>query len=86
MSNDDVKGGDDKIIDITKYVESKKSEEEVEIDNFADNFVAMFNQSMIDRQRKIARENYINFMINFLMLTQILMVVILCFIIMKLYS
>ena len=87
MSKDDANGDDDnKIIDLTEYVDSKKSEEEIEIDNFANDFVAIFNQSLIDRQRKIAREKYINFMINLLMLMQLLIIVVMCFIIMKLYS
>ena len=87
MSKDDANGDDDnKIIDLTEYVDSKKSEEEIEIDNFTNDFVAIFNQSLIDRQRKIAREKYINFMINLLMLMQLLIIVVMCFIIMKLYS
>ena len=83
MKDDDDKG---KVIDITDYVHSKKTPEEIEIDNFTTNFLTILNQNLLDRQRKIARERFINFMINFLLIAQIATVIAICFIIAKVYS
>lgn len=75
---------DDKIIDITDFV-NKKSEEEIEIEEFTNQFVHLFNQSIIAKQREEGRKQFINFMINFLLCSQIAVVVAICFIIAKIY-
>lgn len=86
MSNDDSGryDGDDKIIDITDFV-NKKTDEEIEMEEFTNHFVNMFNRGIIDKQREEARKQFINFMINFLLCTQIAVVVAICFIIAKIY-
>ena len=76
--------GDDKIIDITEYV-NKKSDEEIQIDEFANHFVDMFNRGIIEKQREEARKRFVYFMINFLLCTQVAVVVALCFIFAKIY-
>ena len=76
--------GDDKIIDITEYV-NKKSDEEIQIDEFTNHFVDMFNRGIIEKQREEARKRFIYFMINFLLCTQVAVVVALCFIFAKIY-
>jgi len=76
--------GDEKIIDITDYV-NKKSEEEIQIDEFTNHFVDMFNRGIIEKQREEARKRFINFMINFLLLSQFAVVVALCFLFAKIY-
>ena len=76
--------GDEKIIDITDYV-NKKSEEEIQIDEFTNHFVDMFNRGIIERQREEARKRFINFMINFLLFSQFAVVVALCFLFAKIY-
>jgi hypothetical protein len=77
--------GDDKIIDITDFVNNKKTDEEIEMEEFTNHFVNMFNRGIIDKQREEARKQFINFMINFLLCTQIAVVVAICFIISKIY-
>tara|TARA_B100001093_G_scaffold520073_1_gene612470 strand:- start:1164 stop:1427 length:264 start_codon:yes stop_codon:yes gene_type:complete len=87
MSNDGGGGrydGDDKIIDITDFV-NKKTDEEIEIEEFTNHFVNMFNRGIIERQREEARKQFINFMINFLLCSQIAITVAICFIIAKIY-
>tara|TARA_B100000424_G_C22870766_1_gene463705 strand:+ start:826 stop:1086 length:261 start_codon:yes stop_codon:yes gene_type:complete len=76
--------GDDKIIDITDYV-NKKSDEEIQIDEFANHFVDMFNRGIIEKQREEARKRFIYFMINFLLCTQVATVVALFFLFAKIY-
>ena len=76
--------GDEKIIDITDYV-NKKSEEEIQIDEFTNHFVDMFNRGIIEKQREEARKRFINFMINFLLFSQFAVVVALCFLFAKIY-
>jgi len=76
---------DDKIIDITDYVNNKQSNEELEIDNFTSNFVSMINQNLIDRQKKAAKERFIYFMINFLLLSQFISAIAIAVILNKLY-
>lgn len=76
--------GDDKIIDITEYV-NKKSDEEIKIDEFTNHFVDMFNRGIIEKQREEARKRFVYFMINFLLCTQVAVVVALCFIFAKIY-
>ncbi len=75
---------DEKIIDITDFV-NKKSDEEIEMEQFTNHFVEMFNRGIIEKQREEARKKFINFMINFLLCTQIAIVVAICFIITKIY-
>ena len=76
--------GDEKIIDITNYV-NKKSESEIEIDEFTSHFVDMFNRGVIEKQREEARKRFVYFMINFLLCTQVAVAVALCFIFAKIY-
>jgi len=76
--------GDDKIIDITEYV-NKKSDEEIQIDEFTNHFVDMFNRGIIEKQREEARRRFTYFMINFLLCIQIAVVIALCFIFAKIY-
>lgn len=76
--------GDEKIIDITDYV-NKKSDEEVQMEEFTSHFVDMFNQRIVEKQREEARKSFIHFMINFLVCTQIAVVVAICFLIAKIY-
>jgi len=77
--------GDDKIIDITDYV-NKKTDDEVEIENFTNHFVEMFNKGIIEKQREEVRKRFVDLMINFLLCAQIAIVVAICFIIVKIYS
>jgi len=85
MSDDD-DSSDDNVIDITNYVDYKKSSDEVELENFTNQFVAMINHNIIDRQKKDERDRFTYFMVNFVLLTQIVIVIVICFIITKLYS
>ena len=73
---------DEKIIDITDYV-NKKSDEEIQMEEFTSHFVDMFNQRIVDKQREEARKNFIHFMINFLLCTQVAVIVAICFLIAK---
>ena len=76
--------GDDKIIDITDFV-NKKTDEEIQMEEFTSHFVDMFNQRIVEKQREEARKRFIHFMINFLLCTQIAVVVAICFLIAKIY-
>jgi len=78
-------GDDDKIIDITNYV-SQKSEEDIEMENFANHFVDIFNKGIIEKQKEENRKRFIHLMINFLLYSQIAVVIAICFIIIKIYS
>ena len=73
---------DDKIIDITDYV-SRKSDEEIQIEDFTNHFVDMFNKGIIEKQREEARKRFIHFMINFLLFTQVATVIALFFLFAK---
>lgn len=75
---------DEKIIDITDYV-NKKSDEEIQMEEFTSHFVDMFNQRIVEKQREEARKNFIHFMINFLLCTQVAVIVAICFLIAKIY-
>ena len=86
MSNDDGSNDDDKIIDITEYVKRDSEYIEDEVDEFVTKFVSIVNQNIIEKQQQQARQSFFSFMINFLLLTQIGIVVVLCLIITKLYS
>ncbi len=77
-------GDDDKIIDITNYV-NKKSDEELEMENFTNHFVDMFNKGIIEKQREEARKRFVGFMINFLLCTQFATVVAIFFLFAKIY-
>jgi len=77
--------GDDKIIDITDLINNSKSEEEIELEQFTNHFVDMFNRGIIEKQREESRKRFIYFMINFLLCTQVAVVVALCFIFAKIY-
>ena len=76
---------DDKIIDITDFV-NNKTDEEIQMEEFTSHFVDMFNQRIVEKQREEARKNFIHFMINFLLCTQIAVVVAICFLIAKIYQ
>ena len=76
----------DKVIDITDYVTKAKSEEELELENFTNHFVSILNENLAEKRKKIAKDRYIHFMINFILLTQVCIVFVICFIIAKLYS
>ena len=82
------KGGryddDEKIIDITEIV-NKKSDEEIQMEEFTSHFVDIFNQRIIEKQREETRKRFIHFMINFLLCTQVATVVALCFLFAKVY-
>lgn len=86
MSKDDGNRfeGDDKIIDITNYVKND-NEEDIEIDEFASRFIDIFNQNIITKQKEEVRKRFIDFMINFLLCTQVAIVLAICFIIIKIY-
>jgi len=75
---------DEKIIDITEIV-NKKSDEEVHMEEFTSHFVDMFNQKIIEKQREETRKRFIHIMINFLLCTQVAIVVALCFLFAKVY-
>ena len=55
MSDDD---DDNKVIDITDYVSSSKSDDELELEEFTTRFVSVYNQSIIERQQRLAKERY----------------------------
>ena len=76
--------GDEKIIDITDYV-NKKSDEEIQMEEFTNHFVDMFNRGIIEKQREEARKKFIHFMINFLLCTPVAVVIALCFLFAKIY-
>ena len=75
---------DDKIIDITDLV-NRKSEEEIQMEEFTSHFVDIFNQRIIEQQREETRRRFIHFMINFLLCTQVATAVALCFLFAKVY-
>ena len=75
---------DDKIIDITDLV-NRKSEEEIQMEEFTSHFVDIFNQRIIEQQREETRRRFIYLMINFLLCTQIATAVALCFLFAKVY-
>ena len=75
MSDDN---DNDKVIDITSYVKDSKSEDELELDEFTNRFVNMYNQGIIDRQKRLVRERFIYFMIHVLMFTQLLVIIAVC--------
>jgi len=84
-NNDGRFGDDDKIIDLTNYV-NKKSDEELEIENFTNHFVEMFNKGIIEKQREESRKRFAELMINFLLFAQFIIVIAICFIIVKIYA
>jgi len=86
MSDDGNRFDDDKIIDITDYVSNKKTKNELDMEDFSNSFMSMINQNLIDRQKKAAREQFIYFMINFLLLSQFFTAIAICSILVKLYA
>jgi len=86
MSDDGNRFDDDKIIDITDYVSNKKTKNELDMEDFSNSFMSMINQNLIDRQKKAAREQFIYFMINFLLLSQFFTAIAICIILVKLYA
>ena len=75
---------DEKVIDITDYV-NKKSVENVELEQFTNHFVEMFNQRIIEKQKEAARKRFMDAIINFILFTQIGVIIAICFIITKIY-
>ena len=86
MSDDGNRFDDDKIIDITDYVSNKKTKNELDMEDFSNSFMSMINQNLIDRQKKADREQFIYFMINFLLLSQFFTAIAICSILVKLYA
>lgn len=88
MSDDGNRFDDDKIIDITDYVINKnnKVSNEIEMENFTSNFMSMINQNLINRQKKAAKERFVYFMINFLLLVQFFTTIAIFIILVKLYA
>jgi hypothetical protein len=76
---------DDKIIDITDYVNNRQTDDEIAVENVTSSFISMINQSLIDRQKKEAKERFIYFMINFLLLSQFISAIAIAIILVKLY-
>ena len=76
---------DDKIIDITDYVNNRQTDDEIAVENVTSSFISMINQSLIDRQKKEAKERFIYFMINFLLLSQFISAIAISIILVKLY-
>ena len=85
MKEDGDRFDDDKIIDITDYVNNKQSNDKLDMKNFTSSFVSMVNQNLIDRQKKAAKERFIYFMINFLLLSQFISAIAIAVILNKLY-
>ena len=86
MSDDGNRFDDDKIIDITDYVSNKKTKNELDMEDFSNSFMSMINQNLIDRQKKADREQFMYFMINFLLLSQFFIAIAICIILVKLYA
>ena len=85
MKEDGDRFDDDKIIDITDYVNNKQSNDKLDMKNFTSSFVSMVNQNLIDHQKKAAKERFIYFMINFLLLSQFISAIAIAVILNKLY-
>ena len=75
---------DEKIIDITDYV-NKKSDEEIQMDEFTSHFVDMFNRGIIEKQKEEARKRFVHFMINFLLCTQVILSILVFVLFTKIY-
>jgi len=90
MSDDGNRYDDDKIIDITDYVSNKNKQsnnyDDVTMEKLTSNFMSVINKSIIDRQKKAAKESFVYFMINFLLLSQLTVVIAISIILFKLYS
>ena len=90
MSDDGNRYDDDKIIDITDYVSNKNkqsnNDDDATMEKLTSNFMSIINKSIIDRQKKAAKESFVYFMINFLLLSQLTVVIAICIILFKLYS
>jgi len=89
MSDDGNRYDDDKIIDITDYVSNKNkksnNDDDVTMEKLTSNFMSVINKSIIDRQKKAAKESFVYFMINFLLLSQFTVVIAISIILYKLY-
>ena len=89
MSDDGNRYDDDKIIDITDYVSNKNkksnNDDYVTMEKLTSNFMSVINKSIIDRQKKAAKESFVYFMINFLLLSQLTVVIAISIILYKLY-
>ena len=90
MSDDGNRYDDDKIIDITDYVSKKNkqsnNDNDITMEKLNSHFMSIINKSIIDRQKKAAKESFIYFMINFLLLSQLAVVVAISIILLKLYA
>ena len=83
MRDDD---DNDKVIDITSYVEASKTEEELELEDFTNKFVSIYNQGIIEKQQRLAKERFSYIIINFLLFTQLLVITSIFIIFAKIYS
>ena len=90
MSDDGNRYDDDKIIDITDYVSNKNkqlnNDNNATMEKLTSNFMSIINKSIIDRQKNAAKESFVYFMINFLLLSQIAVVIAISIILLKLYA
>jgi|TARA_R110002126_G_scaffold56194_1_gene150344 hypothetical protein len=90
MSDDGNRYDDDKIIDITDYVSKKNkqsnNDNDITMEKLNSHFMSIINKNIIDRQKKAAKESFIYFMINFLLLSQLAVVVAISIILLKLYA
>tara|TARA_B100000287_G_C20559960_1_gene752029 strand:+ start:804 stop:1055 length:252 start_codon:yes stop_codon:yes gene_type:complete len=82
--NDD--NDNDKIIDISDYVSSSKTEEELELEDFTNKFVDIYNKGIIERQQRLAKERFTYLVINFLLFTQLMVIISIFIIFGKIYS
>ena len=82
--NDD--NDNDKIIDISDYVSSSKAEEELELEDFTNKFVDIYNKGIIERQQRLAKERFTYLVINFLLFTQLMVIISIFIIFGKIYS
>jgi hypothetical protein len=83
MKDDD---DNDKVIDITDYVTSSKIDDELELEDFTSRFVDIYNQGIVDRQKRLAKEKFTYVIIHFLLLTQLLTITAVFIIFAKIYS
>ena len=90
MSDGGNRYDDDKIIDITDYVSKKNkqsnNDNDITMEKLNSHFMSIINKNIIDRQKKAAKESFIYFMINFLLLSQLAVVVAISIILLKLYA
>ena len=84
MSKDD-DFEDEKVIDITEFV-TRNTEEDQELEDFTSRFVSIYNQGIIERQERLAKERFSYLVINFLLFTQLMVIISIFIIFAKIYS